>query len=94
MGFEWDKKKNEINLQKHEISFEDAELIFDGPVLASEDKRHSHAEVRIISIGEIKKVAVVIVVHTKRGENIRIISARKANKKERNLYYEYLKKKS
>ena len=92
MKFEWDKKKNEINLQKHGISFEEATLIFSGPVFTAEDKRHSRGEIRRISIGEVEKIIVVVVVHTKRGESTRIISARKANKKERSLYYEDLKK--
>lgn len=94
MKFEWDKKKNEVNLLKHGIGFEEAKLIFNGPVLTREDKRHVYGETRKTSIGEIEKIIVVVVVHTKRGENMRIISARKANKKERSLYYEYLKKES
>ena len=94
MKFEWDKKKNEINLQKHGISFEEAKLIFNGPVLTSEDRKHSYGEVRKISVGEIENIVVVVVIHTKRGDNVRLISARKVNKKERELYYGYLKKKS
>ena len=93
MKFEWDRKKNEVNLQKHGISFEEAKLIFGGPVFTAEDRKHSHGEIRRVSIGEIEKIIVVVVIHTRRGENIRLISARKANKKERDLYYEYLKKK-
>ena len=95
MKFEWDKKKDEANLQKHGISFGEAKTIFYGPVLTIEDKRKEYGETRKISIGELeRKVAVAVVIHTDRKGKTRIISARIANKKERTLYYEYLKEKS
>ena len=92
--FEWDKKKNKVNFQKHGISFEEAVLIFTGPILTIEDKREDYGEKREISIGQIKNVIIVMVVHTKRGNKIRIISARLANKRERILYYEHFKEKN
>lgn len=95
MEFEWDKNKSEANLQKHGISFDEVKAIFCGPVLTTHDKRKEYGETREISIGELKGgIAVAIVIHTNRQGKTRIISARIANKKERTLYYEYLKKKS
>ena len=95
MKFEWDKEKSETNLQKHGISFDEAKTIFNGHVLTIEDKRKEYGKTRRISIGELEnKIAVVVVIHTDRKGKTRIISARIANKKERTLYYEYLKKKS
>ena len=95
MKFEWDKEKSETNLQKHGISFDEAKTIFNGHVLTIEDKRKEYGEARKITIGELEnKIAVVVVIHTDRTGKTRIISARITNKKERTLYYEYLKKKS
>ena len=95
MKFEWGKKKSEINLQKHGISFDEAKTIFNGHVLTIEDKRKEYGEARKISIGELEnKIAVDVVIHTDRKGRTRIISARIANKKERTLYYEYFKEKS
>ena len=95
MKFEWDKKKSETNLHKHGISFEEAKTIFNGPVFTFEDQRKEYGETRRISIGELENgITVVVVIHTDRKGKTRIISARIANKKERALYYEYLKEKS
>ena len=71
--FEWDKKKNKVNFQKHGISFEEAVLIFTGPILTIEDKREDYGEKREISIGQIKNVIIVMVVHTKRGNKISFV---------------------
>lgn len=92
--FEWDENKNKINIQKHSVSFQEAILIFNGAVLTFEDKRKDYSEKREISIGQIKNVLVVVIVHTKRKDKIRIISARLANKRERILYYEHFKEKN
>lgn len=93
-GFEWDTKKNRLNYEKHSISFEEASEIFKNPRLCYVDTRYSYQETRVISIGAIDEdlIVVLTVVHTTRESRIRIISARKASKKERNKYYEYLKK--
>ena len=92
MQFEWDEAKNAANIKKHGISFEEATSIFDDVVFTSIDDRFDYEEIREISIGAIESVVVVTVVHTDRGEVTRIISARKATKKERKKYYEYLAK--
>ncbi|MCC5665852.1 BrnT family toxin [Nostoc sp. CHAB 5784] len=90
MEFEWDKNKNQQNIQKHGISFEEATEIFDGVVFTSIDERYDYEEIREISIGSIQGVVVITVAHTDRNGKIRLISARKATPKERRTYYEYL----
>jgi len=91
MSFEWDEEKNLENKRKHGISFEEAKQIFDGPVITKDDDRFSYGEERSISLGLIKSAAVVLVAHTDRKNNIRIISARYATKTERKVYNEKLK---
>jgi uncharacterized protein len=89
MEFEWDKIKSEANRKKHGISFEDAKHIFDGAVLTVSDPRE-YGEVREISFGQLGGVVVLAVVHTDRKNVTRIISARKANRKERERYHAHL----
>ena len=93
-NFEWDPGKNRENTRKHGISFEEAVLIFEGPVLTQIDMRFDYGEVRELSLGTIEGVVVIVVVHTPRMTKVRLISARVANKKERNLYHEHLSKKT
>jgi len=90
MEFEWDVDKDRENQAKHGISFEEATHIFDGPVLTKIDDREAYGEVREITMGMLSPDAVLVVVHTERGENIRLISARKANRRERQIFYDYL----
>ncbi|MCC5603151.1 BrnT family toxin [Nostoc favosum] len=90
MEFEWDKNKNQQNIQKHGISFEEATEIFDSVVFTSIDERYDYEEIREISIGSIQGVVIITVAHTDRNGKIRLISARKATPKERRTYYEYL----
>lgn len=94
MKFEWDENKNRSNLEKHGISFEEASLIFEGTVLTRIDDRREYGEAREISIGEIAEEVVIVVVHTKRNKKTRIISARKANRKERGRYYGHIQRKA
>ena len=62
------------NQAKHGISFEEATHVFDGPVLTKIDDRAAYDEVREITMGMLSPDAVLVVVHTERGENIRLIS--------------------
>ena len=91
MNFEWDENKNKANIIKHGISFEDAKLIFNDTVLTQIDTRFNYQEIRKISIGNIDGTIITTVVHTPRNSNIRIISARIADKKERKAYNNFLK---
>lgn len=84
--FEWDEAKNQRNIEKHGVDFEIALGIFAGPVLTVVDARNDYGEVRRISIGMIGQGAVLTVVHTDRHGANRLISARRASRKERMLY--------
>jgi uncharacterized DUF497 family protein len=87
MRFEWDNNKAESNALKHGITFEEAVTVFADPyLLFTEDSRHSQREEREWAIGEAENGSVVVVVFTMRGERIRIISARKATKRECQRY--------
>lgn len=90
MKFEWDEEKNNANERKHCIRFEDVIEIFSGnsSVWRNEDQRFDYGEKRYISIGHVADDLFLVVVHTERNGKIRIISARKANKKEVKSYYE------
>ena len=92
MEFEWNEHKNAININKHGIDFRAAAKVFKDPhFLVNEDNRHHYSEKRFQIIGVVEPHGVLFVVYTERCENtIRIISARKANKKERRLYQQYL----
>lgn len=91
VNFEWDEKKNKANRSKHGIRFEEAKEIFSGPVFTAEDCRRDYGESRFISIGTIQGIVVLVVAYIFRNGKVRLISARKANEKERSLYYGYLK---
>ena len=90
MEFDWDAAKNDANLKKHGISFDEAQHIFDGPTLTRADDRQDYGEKRNISLGALSPDAVLVVVHTERRDKIRLISARKANRGERKVYYDHL----
>ena len=80
--FEWDEAKNRANRRKHRISFESIVPCFSGPMLVSVDDRDDYDETRYDAVGFLHDVPVVII-FAERGETIRIISARKADRHER-----------
>jgi uncharacterized protein len=87
MRFEWDDNKAESNAVKHGITFEDAVTVFADPdLLFTQDSQHSQGEVREWGIGVTESGSLVVIVFTMRGEQIRIISARIATKKEHQSY--------
>lgn len=79
--FEWHEAKREENLRKHGIDFADACHLFAGLTLRSEDLRRDYGERRFRTIGTIEDL-IVVVVHTERQGQIRLISMRKANRHE------------
>ena len=91
MLFEWDDNKEKKNIIKNGIDFSTAALVFrDENRIEIFDDEHSAYEDRYITIGQINGVAIVImVVYTERENVIRLISARKATKQERSIYYDY-----
>ena len=85
--FEWDDRKAKQNIQKHGISFEEATTVFGDPFsITIYDPLHSKEEDRFVILGMSNKNRILVVVHTERNDRIRIISARKATKKERKQY--------
>ncbi len=88
--FEWDENKERINKQKHKLSFTTALQVFnDDNRIEKYDSVHSFDEDRYIAIGTVNDITFVVTVsYTPRDEAIRIISARKATKQERGLYYD------
>ena len=89
LTFEWDENKAERNLKKHGVSFEEASTVFRDPLSRTiGDPLHSDEEDRFVILGESHRRRLVVVVFTERGENIRIISARPAGRRERKDYEE------
>ncbi|MEQ8537364.1 MAG: BrnT family toxin [Coleofasciculus sp. D1-CHI-01] len=87
MRFEWDDNKAESNFRKHGVTFEETVTVFADPyLLFTEDSKHSEGEEREWAIGEAENGSMIVVVFTMRGEKLRIISARKATKRERRRY--------
>ncbi len=86
MKFEWDDAKNRANIRKHGIDFIDAIDIFNHPYLSAHDERESYGEDRWRALGWMKALVGVVVYTERHGDVIRVISARKATKREVNDY--------
>jgi uncharacterized DUF497 family protein len=100
LKFEWDDKKNSTNIKKHGVSFEDAKTCFEDEFAAIfDDIEHSQDEDRFILLGMSATLKTLVVIFTERSKNERsgivnrIISARKATKKEFQYYWERRKDK-
>jgi len=90
LTFEWDEQKAEQNLLKHQVDFEEAKTVFGDPyAITIPDPQNSAAESRYIDIGYSSRRRLLVVVYTERGPNIRIISCRRATRRERRVYEEY-----
>ena len=95
LRFEWDTAKNRANLKKHGVSFEEAQSVFlDDNALLLDDPDHSLDEARFLLLGVSTLLRTLVVCHCLRekGDVIRIISARRANKSERARYIEGISK--
>jgi hypothetical protein len=89
ISFEWDRNKAKTNLAKHGVSFEEAATVFaDALSLTIPVPAHSQGEDRWVLLGWSHHTKLLVVVHTERGDNIRIISARRASRRERKQYEE------
>ena len=90
--FEWDAEKASINLRKHHVSFEIATRVFLDPLALTHQDRIENGEHRWQTLGIVDGCLLLLVAHTVRNENgaeiIRVISARRADKKERKYYEE------
>ena len=85
----WNARKNAANRRLHEVSFQEAQEVFDDPLSASRlDMEHSHYEQRYHTVGLTRSQRLLLVVHTwdETGESGRIISAREATASERDAY--------
>ena len=86
-GFEWDRAKAESNLKKHGVDFADAALVFEDEArLEWIDDGEEYGEDRFCTVGEVQG-RIVFVAYTTRGDRIRLISARRATKQEREAYH-------
>ena len=91
--FGWDPAKAESNERKHGVSFEEAKTVFwDEQGLLLEDSDHPSGEERLVLLGLSRSIRLLVVVHTlRRGDVIRIISARKATRHEAKQYQSRLR---
>jgi uncharacterized DUF497 family protein len=86
-GFEWDHGNTSKNWEKHKVThLECEEIFFNEPLIVKQDKIHSVSEERYFALGKTDRGRVLFVVFTRRGDKIRVISARDASKKERRYY--------
>ena len=92
LTFGWDPRKAASNLRKHKVSFEEAATAFGDPrSLSVPDPAHSYGEERFILIGRSERTRLLVVVHLEITEtHLRLISARLANRQERQIYDEDL----
>ena len=89
MQLEWDDAKNRSNSAKHGLDFADAELVFAGPCVTFIDDRFDYGEERFVTLGLLVG-RLVTIAHAPRGEATRIISMRKANRREQKIYQKRL----
>jgi uncharacterized DUF497 family protein len=87
LPIEWDAEKAARNLAKHGVSFDEAATVFADPLSVTiHDPRHSVGEERLVALGLSHRGRLLVVVHTERGDAVRIISARLATRHERSDY--------
>jgi uncharacterized protein len=90
--FEWDADKNRANFAKHGVRFEDAVRVFEGPAMTRVDDRFAYGEERCVVLGCSPSGSILMIVYTIRGRKKRIISARRASRKERQVYSDYIRR--
>ena len=88
MKITWDPAKAESNFRKHKIRFADAEAVLFDPMALTIEDETTESEERFVSVGADALNRVVVVVYTYRGKDIRLISARRATRRERKAYEE------
>jgi uncharacterized DUF497 family protein len=87
MEFIWSEAKRKANLTIHGLDFVDAALVFEGATYTFEDDRFSYGEQRFVTLGLLAGIPVSIV-HTESEHEIRVISFRKATKREAQIYFD------
>lgn len=88
LTFEWDVRKAASNVKKHGIGFEEASTVFGDPLSLTIDDPSEQRENRFVTIGLSHESRLLVVVHTERGDNVRIISARPPTRQEKTTYEE------
>ena len=86
MSVIWDPKKAKSNLEKHGVSFSDAETVFFDPYALTKEDEDAEGEQRFITIGMNSLFRIIVVVYTYEGDDTRLISAREATKREIKTY--------
>jgi uncharacterized protein len=85
--FNWDPEKAAANIKRRRISFTEAASVLEDPLSTTfPDEVHSEEEVRFLTIGASRRGRVLVVAHTERDDSIRIISVRRATRREREFY--------
>jgi hypothetical protein len=90
MEFTWSEAKRVANLKAHGLDFVDAPRVFEGATYTFEDDRFSYSEQRFVTLGLLAGIPVSIA-HTETADEIRIISFRKATKREAQIYFRAVK---
>lgn len=90
MRFSWSEAKRRSNLSDHGLDFVDAPRVFDGVTYTFEDDRFDYGEERFVTLGQLDGV-VVSIVHTESPQQIRVISLRKATKREQTIFFNSIK---
>jgi len=89
MRFEWDPRKAAANLKKHGVTFQEAATVFGDPLaITFQDPDHSEEEERQMTYGLSQQMRLIVVSHTQRIDQMRIINARLMDRKERVIYEE------
>ena len=89
LRFLWDPRKAVSNERKHGVGFPEATTVFDDPLSVTiADPDHSLEEQRFLLLGQSNRRRFLVVAHLERGESIRIISVRRVNRRERQIYEE------
>ena len=89
MTFSWDPQKDALNQRKHDVAFAEAASVLEDPLSTTfPDPGHSRGEQRYVTIGRSRLGKTLVVAHTEQGDTIRIVSARRATRRERRFYEE------
>jgi hypothetical protein len=88
VNFTWNETKRQGNRKKHGLDFADAPRVFAGHTLTRPDTRFDYREARFSTVG-LLGVEVVVIAHTETADRIHVISMRKAERHERELYFSY-----
>ena len=87
MRYAWDPKKNQRNIARHGLAFEDAVGIFEGPTLEKVDDRFEYDEIRVYAVGVVNGIEITVIYTDVARTERRIISAWRAERHEREAYW-------